>query len=197
MPTSPQWDAGIRIEPPVSDPIPPGAIRAATAAPVPPLDPPALRSRSHGFLVGGVYTPHANSCIVVFPRTIAPTALSLGVPPHMVLVDRDEGVDQRFDGSPPVENQVGQLRKLQLLPSDQLSGLDHVERPGGRRHSRHYGSKTVAGSISSTSSTGKPPPCAIWPSSCAVTVSIRSSGSSTRSIRAHAETVCSFISYPP
>src|SRR5712664_3743020 len=77
MPTSPQCDAGIRIDPPVSDPIPPGTIRAATAAPVPPLDPPALRSRSHGFLVGGVYTPHASSCVVVFPRTIAPAALSL------------------------------------------------------------------------------------------------------------------------
>src|SRR5207245_10398673 len=77
MPTSPQWDAGIRSAPPGSDPIPPGAIRAATAAPVPPLDPPALRSRSHGFLVGGVYTPHASSCVVVFPRTIAPAAFSL------------------------------------------------------------------------------------------------------------------------
>ena len=53
-PTRPQWEAGILIDPPVSEPMPPATMPAATDAPVPPLDPPALRSRSHGFRVGGV-----------------------------------------------------------------------------------------------------------------------------------------------
>src|SRR5947209_19187920 len=74
MPTSPQCAAGIRIEPPVSEPIAPSAAPAATAAPDPPLDPPGLRSRSHGLRAGGVYTPHANSCVAVLPMTIAPAA---------------------------------------------------------------------------------------------------------------------------
>src|SRR5690348_4944112 len=52
-PTRPQQLAGIRIEPPPSDPCAAGASPAATAAPAPPLDPPAIRSRSHGVRDGG------------------------------------------------------------------------------------------------------------------------------------------------
>src|SRR5438045_3451752 len=50
-PVSPQKEAGIRTEPPVSVPIAHGAIRAATATPEPLLDPPGVRAsvRSHGF----------------------------------------------------------------------------------------------------------------------------------------------------
>ena len=45
-PAIPQkWD-GIPIEPVVSLPNPAGTIRAATAAAVPPLDPPGMRERS-------------------------------------------------------------------------------------------------------------------------------------------------------
>ena len=43
-PTSPQHDAGIRIEPPPSLPCATGTIPAATAAAAPPLDPPGVRS---------------------------------------------------------------------------------------------------------------------------------------------------------
>ena len=43
--------AGIRIDPQVSLPMPADAKLAATAAPVPPLDPPGLRVGSYGFLV--------------------------------------------------------------------------------------------------------------------------------------------------
>src|ERR1700720_3828584 len=39
-------DAGERIEPPVSDPVPATAKLAATAAPVPPDEPPGVRVRS-------------------------------------------------------------------------------------------------------------------------------------------------------
>ena len=51
-PTSPQHDAGIRIDPPPSLPCATGTIPAATAAAAPPLDPPGVRSVFHGFRQG-------------------------------------------------------------------------------------------------------------------------------------------------
>ena len=51
-PTSPQQEAGIRIEPPPSLPCATGTIPAATAAAAPPLEPPGVRSVSHGLRVG-------------------------------------------------------------------------------------------------------------------------------------------------
>src|SRR6266550_3415848 len=51
-PTRPQHDAGIRIEPPPSLPCPNPTIPEATAAAVPPEEPPAVREPSHGFRVG-------------------------------------------------------------------------------------------------------------------------------------------------
>ena len=41
-PTTPQHDAGMRIEPPVSPPTATLHMPAATAAPLPPLDPPGV-----------------------------------------------------------------------------------------------------------------------------------------------------------
>ena len=52
MPKMPQSDAGTRIEPLVSVPRLTGTIPAATAAPEPPLLPPAMRVRSCGFRQG-------------------------------------------------------------------------------------------------------------------------------------------------
>ena len=49
MPTRLLADAGERIDWPVSLPVPRRAKLAATAAPVPPLDPPGVRVRSYGF----------------------------------------------------------------------------------------------------------------------------------------------------
>ena len=51
-PVIPQWAAGSRIDPPVSDPIAAGAIPVATATADPLLDPPGIRSSPQGF--GGV-----------------------------------------------------------------------------------------------------------------------------------------------
>ena len=51
-PTIPQSDAGWRIEPPVSVPIAQGASPAATAAALPPDEPPGTRVLSHGFKTG-------------------------------------------------------------------------------------------------------------------------------------------------
>src|SRR5437763_15369982 len=77
----PQKDAGWRIEPPVSEPSAAGAIRAATAAADPPLEPPGVRSGAHGLRVGpnaefSVDEPIANSSQLVFPMTTAPAASS-------------------------------------------------------------------------------------------------------------------------
>ena len=48
IPTTPQQWAGKRTEPPMSVPNDAWVIQAATFAPLPPLDPPGMHSRSHG-----------------------------------------------------------------------------------------------------------------------------------------------------
>src|SRR3954447_5136256 len=53
MPNNPLTLAGMRIEPPPSLPGAAGRRPAATAAPAPPLEPPADRLRSHGVRAGG------------------------------------------------------------------------------------------------------------------------------------------------
>src|SRR5947209_2950447 len=69
------------MDPPVSEPSASGAKPAATAAALPPLDPPGTRVWSWGFLVGpkaefSVELPMANSSRLVFPTTTAPAAAS-------------------------------------------------------------------------------------------------------------------------
>src|SRR5687768_10880821 len=79
MPTRPANAAGIRVEPPPSLAVPQGMRPAATAAAVPPDEPPGVRSRSHGLRV----IPHAlvfvklsvpNSGAAVLPIGTAPAA---------------------------------------------------------------------------------------------------------------------------
>src|SRR3989442_15890863 len=53
IPTIPFTDDGNRIEPPVSVPSAPRQVRAATAAPEPPLEPAGERSRFPGVRQGG------------------------------------------------------------------------------------------------------------------------------------------------
>jgi hypothetical protein len=50
-PTKPVKLAGVRIEPPPSLAVPKGTMPAATAAAVPPLDPPGVQLWSHGLRV--------------------------------------------------------------------------------------------------------------------------------------------------
>ena len=71
-PTIPHHAAGIRIEPPESEPSAASARPAASAAAEPPLDPPASRPGARGF--GTVpkcgfceLIPYANSCRFVLP----------------------------------------------------------------------------------------------------------------------------------
>ncbi len=72
--------AGWRIDPPVSEPRASGTKPAATAAALPPDDPPGTRVGSHGFRVGpnaefSVELPMANSSRLVLPTATAPAAL--------------------------------------------------------------------------------------------------------------------------
>src|ERR671934_811475 len=52
-PATPQYAAGRVIEPPVCEPSAPRHMPAATAAALPLLDPPGVRSGFHGLRVGG------------------------------------------------------------------------------------------------------------------------------------------------
>src|SRR5437588_7011259 len=77
MPTIPHSAAGWRMEPPVSVPSAHGARPAATAAALPPEEPPGTRVRSHGLSAGpkaefSVEEPIANSSWLVFASTGAP-----------------------------------------------------------------------------------------------------------------------------
>ena len=81
IPTSPQHAAGIRIDPPPSEPLATATSPAATAAAEPPDEPPGVRWRSHGLRV----TPLASVAVqgkiissgtLVIPIGIAPAARS-------------------------------------------------------------------------------------------------------------------------
>ena len=52
-PTTPQQEAGMRIDPPPSEPCASGTSPAATAAAAPPEDPPAILAVSQGVTAGG------------------------------------------------------------------------------------------------------------------------------------------------
>jgi hypothetical protein len=78
-PKSPQLAAGIRIEPAPSEAVAAPIRPAATAAPLPPLEPPGVRSRSHGLRVApqvfdSVKPKIASSGRFVFPIGTAPAA---------------------------------------------------------------------------------------------------------------------------
>jgi hypothetical protein len=58
-PTTPQKEAGMRIEPPMSEPLASVAVPDARAAPAPPDEPPTPNSGFHGLRV----TPHSFECV--------------------------------------------------------------------------------------------------------------------------------------
>ena len=69
----------MRIDPPVSLPSASGTIRAASATPEPPLDPPGMRDGSHGLRLDPTDSltdvmPQANSCVWVLPTRMPPAA---------------------------------------------------------------------------------------------------------------------------
>src|SRR5581483_5242015 len=80
-PTTPQSAAGMRTEPPLSDPIESGTRPAATCAPAPELEPPGEYWGFHGFLIrpkSGLSpdSPSANLFMFAFPMTTAPAAFA-------------------------------------------------------------------------------------------------------------------------
>ena len=82
MPAMPQSAAGPRIEPPVSDPVPPMIRPAATAAPVPEDEPAVKCSRFQGLRAGGHGRsndgpPKANSCVESLPSITVPASAHL------------------------------------------------------------------------------------------------------------------------
>ena len=84
MPTTLQWDAGPRIDPPVHEPKVPIASPAAVAAPDPELEPPGIYSVFQGFRASGKPLlgsgpPSANSCIASLPKSIVPASANLAV----------------------------------------------------------------------------------------------------------------------
>jgi hypothetical protein len=76
-PTRPQHNAGIRIEPPPSEAWAKGAMRAAIAAPEPPLEPPGVRLTSQGLrqtpsASGSVTGARPNSGVLVLATNTSP-----------------------------------------------------------------------------------------------------------------------------
>src|SRR5262249_59479368 len=79
-PTTPQNAAGVRREPPRSEPWASGPMPVARATAAPPLEPPHVRARFQGFRVTpntalNVFPPAPNSGVLVLPTTMAPAAL--------------------------------------------------------------------------------------------------------------------------
>ena len=76
-PNTPDAEAGMRIEPPPSLACATGTMRAATAAPAPPEDPPEECSRFQGFRVGpnkrdSVVGINPNSGVELLPKIVSP-----------------------------------------------------------------------------------------------------------------------------
>src|SRR6188472_1094630 len=80
-PTTPQWQAGPRIDPLVSEPKAKGKKPAATATPLPEEDAPGIWSTFHGLRAGGngrskLGPPRAYSCVASFPIKTPPPSFS-------------------------------------------------------------------------------------------------------------------------
>src|SRR5216683_8408252 len=75
QPATPQYDAGRVIEPPVCEPSAPRHMPHAKAAAEPLLEPPGVRSRFHGFRVGGG-SKLAYCVVTVLPISTAPASRS-------------------------------------------------------------------------------------------------------------------------
>ena len=117
-PTTPQHEAGRRTEQPVSVPSPSSQSPAASAAALPPDEPPVVRPGRRGFWTVPYHgfwlvTPQANSCRFALPTTTAPAATSRSTAVavrvgHVVGVDLRavgradaRGVDQILDEQAP------------------------------------------------------------------------------------------------
>ena len=147
MPAMPQSAAGPRIDPPVSDPVPPRISPAATAAPVPEDDPAVKCSRFQGLRAGGHGRsndgpPKANSCVASLPSITVPASAHFvdGVRVarrHVVL--QELGMRRRADAGGVVDVLVGDrdaveraAQRARHLP--RLGGLGVGQRALLRHH---------------------------------------------------------------
>ena len=78
-PTTPQNAAGLRSEPPVSEPVQTGSMSVASAAAEPPDEPPGLSMGLNGLPVAPhtglrLFEPAPNSGTLVLPTTTAPAS---------------------------------------------------------------------------------------------------------------------------
>lgn len=112
-PTTPQNAAGLRSEPPMSEPSATATMPVASAAATPPLDPPALRVGSCGLRVGPnsglvVCEPAANSGTLILPTRTAP---GVAHPGHyqLVLGGHQVAVDGGAERGAHARGEVGVL----------------------------------------------------------------------------------------
>ena len=112
-PTTPQCAAGMRSEPPVSEPVQTGSMSVASATAEPPDEPPALSSGLNGLPVAPhtglrVLAPAPNSGTLVLPTTMAPAART---PRHHDVVARrhEVAIERRAVGG---EQALGLLQVL-------------------------------------------------------------------------------------
>ncbi len=122
-PDSAVADDGMRIDPPPSDPVASGTIPDASAADVPPDEPPGVRSRSHGLRVMpnvglSVWGFRPNSGVLVLPTTIAPAAFR-----------RDTSTESRIDGA---SSRV-RRRTARRDEPDRVFQILHADRDPGER----------------------------------------------------------------
>ena len=138
---------GMRSEPAVSVPVAAGTCLEASAAPEPPLEPPAERSSAHGLPTWSVVPPQANSCVCRWPSSTIPSAreprpgvaVALGdlvqhtarrgqrLPRDGVEVlqtDRDPAQRRRVPGSEPLVGPPGSGERVLLV--DPHPGVDRV-----------------------------------------------------------------------
>ncbi len=99
-PTTPQIAAGIRSEPPVSEPVQTGSMSQASAAAEPPDEPPAISAGSNGLPVApqtGLreFAPAPNSGTLVLAVTIAPAART-----RAIWAESRSGTWLRYSGEP-------------------------------------------------------------------------------------------------
>src|SRR2546429_171554 len=135
MPTIPHRAAGWRIEPPVSVPIAQGARPAATAAALPPEEPPGTRLRSHGLSTGpkpefSFDEPIANSSWLVLASTGAPASCSfattVAVYGGRAGTGDAEAILHGLGGGG--QNDLPGQRGLWLVGADHPGDIDHMRR---------------------------------------------------------------------
>ena len=126
MPTTPQKDAGLRSDPPMSEPSASGTIPAASAHAAPPLDPPAERVGSTGLRV----TPKTGLKVCEPGRELRHVGLADEDRPRLpdpldqqvVVVGDGVGEDRRAVGRPPALQRVGVLHR----EGQAVQGAQHV-----------------------------------------------------------------------